>query len=52
MAQKAIESLIEQLIDEGFIQRDEQDEYRRLSLTLLGVKARRDPAYLPEWAEG
>ncbi len=45
----AIEDLIERLIDEGYIERDEQDDYRRLSLTILGKKARRDAAYLPEW---
>jgi ATP-dependent DNA helicase RecQ len=50
LAQTAVEDLIERLVDEGYFQRDEQDEYRRLSLTLLGKKARRDPAYLPEWA--
>ncbi len=48
LPQTAIEELIERLVSEGYIQRDEQDEYRRLSLTLLGTKARRDPAYLPE----
>jgi ATP-dependent DNA helicase RecQ len=46
----AVEDLVERLIDEGYIERDEQDEYRRLALTILGKKARRDPAYLPEWA--
>jgi ATP-dependent DNA helicase RecQ len=45
----AIEDLIERLIDAGFLERDERDEYRRVSLTLLGKKARRDAAYLPEW---
>ncbi|NTU85215.1 MAG: hypothetical protein HGA45_38645, partial [Chloroflexales bacterium] len=45
----AIEDLVERLIDEGYIERDERDEYRRLSLSLLGKKARRDPAFLPEW---
>jgi ATP-dependent DNA helicase RecQ len=46
----AIEHMIEQLIAEGYIIRDERDEYRRLSLSLSGKKARRDKAYLPEWA--
>ncbi|HMQ29362.1 MAG TPA: RecQ family ATP-dependent DNA helicase [Chloroflexaceae bacterium] len=46
----AIEDLVERLIDEGFIERDERDDYRRLSLTIVGKKARRDPAYLPDWA--
>ncbi len=50
LAQTAVEDLIERLVSEGYIQRDEQDEYRRLSLSLLGKKARRDPAYLPDWA--
>jgi ATP-dependent DNA helicase RecQ len=50
LAQTAVEDLVERLVDDGYIQRDEQDEYRRLSLTLLGKKARRDPVYLPEWA--
>lgn len=50
LTMSAIENLVERLVDEGYIQRDEADEYRRLSLTLLGKKARRDPAYLPEWA--
>jgi ATP-dependent DNA helicase RecQ len=45
----AIEDLVERLIDEGYIERDEQDDYRRLALTILGKKARRDAAYLPEW---
>ncbi len=45
----AIEDLIERLIDEGYIDRDARDEYRRLSLTILGKKARRDAAYLPAW---
>ncbi|MBX0327118.1 RecQ family ATP-dependent DNA helicase [Oscillochloris sp. ZM17-4] len=49
LAQSAIDDLVERLVADGYIQRDEQDEYRRLSLTLLGKKARRDPAYLPEW---
>lgn len=49
LAQSAVEDLIERLVDDGYFQRDDQDEYRRLSLTLLGKKARRDPAYLPEW---
>jgi ATP-dependent DNA helicase RecQ len=44
----AVSDLIEHLIDEGFILRDEQDEYRRLSLSSLGRKARRDPSRLPE----
>jgi len=46
----AIEDLVERLVEEGYIQRVEGDEYRRLALTLLGKKARRDPAYMPEWA--
>jgi ATP-dependent DNA helicase RecQ len=46
----AIENLIEQLVEEGYIARDERDEYRRLSLSLSGKKARRDKTYLPEWA--
>jgi ATP-dependent DNA helicase RecQ len=50
LAQSAIEDLIERLVADGYIQRDLQDEYRRLSLSLIGKKARRDPAYLPEWA--
>ena len=45
----AIEDLVERLLDDGFLERDERDEYRRISLTILGKKARRDVAYLPEW---
>ncbi|NTV64101.1 MAG: RecQ family ATP-dependent DNA helicase, partial [Oscillochloris sp.] len=45
LAQTAIEDLIERLVEAGYFQRDQQDEYRRLSLTLRGKKARRDPAY-------
>ncbi|NTW04006.1 MAG: hypothetical protein HGA19_22485, partial [Oscillochloris sp.] len=50
LAQSAVEDLIERLVADGYIQRDEQDEYRRLSLSLLGKKARRDSIYLPDWA--
>ncbi|MEI7771393.1 MAG: RecQ family ATP-dependent DNA helicase [Chloroflexales bacterium] len=50
LAQSAIDDLVERLVADGYIQRDEQDEYRRISLSLLGKKARRDPAYLPDWA--
>ncbi|NTW98300.1 MAG: hypothetical protein HGB28_07120, partial [Oscillochloris sp.] len=50
LAQSAVEDLIERLVADGYFQRDDQDEYRRLSLTLLGKKARRDPVYLPDWA--
>ncbi|MEI7644508.1 MAG: RecQ family ATP-dependent DNA helicase [Chloroflexales bacterium] len=50
LAQTAIEDLIERLVADGYIQRDDQDEYRRISLSLLGKEARRDPAYLPDWA--
>jgi ATP-dependent DNA helicase RecQ len=45
----AVEDLIERLVAEGYVERDDRDEYRRLSLTLLGRKARRDDAYLPDW---
>jgi len=44
LAQSAIEDLIERLVADGYIQRDEQDEYRRISVSPLGEKARRDPA--------
>ncbi|PDV99893.1 RecQ family ATP-dependent DNA helicase [Candidatus Chloroploca asiatica] len=37
----AIEDLIEQLIGDGHLARDERDEYRRLSLTEVGQQARR-----------
>lgn len=50
LALSAIEDLIERLVEESYIQRDEQDEYRRISLSMLGKRARRDAAYLPEWA--
>jgi ATP-dependent DNA helicase RecQ len=50
LAQSAIEDLIERLIAEGYIERDVNDEYRRLALTILGIKARREPALLPVWA--
>jgi ATP-dependent DNA helicase RecQ len=50
LAQSAIEDLIERLIAEGYIERDVNDEYRRLALTILGIKARREPALLPAWA--
>lgn len=49
LPQSAIEDLIERLVGEGYIERDLNDDYRRLSLTILGIKARRDPALLPEW---
>jgi ATP-dependent DNA helicase RecQ len=49
LAQSAVEDLIERLITEGYIERDLNDEYRRLSLTILGIKARREPALLPAW---
>ena len=44
-----IEELIERLIEAAYLARDERDEYRRLSLSITGKKARRDPSYLPEW---
>lgn len=46
MSIKAVEDLIEELIADGFITRDERDEFRRLSLTPLGRRARRDPSQL------
>ncbi|NJM09310.1 hypothetical protein HC891_28515, partial [Candidatus Gracilibacteria bacterium] len=39
LSQSAIEDTIEELIGEGYIHRDELDEYRRLSLTLKGKKS-------------
>jgi ATP-dependent DNA helicase RecQ len=51
LAQSAVEDLIEQLISDGYIERDLSDDYRRLSLSLRGVKARRDPSQLPPWSE-
>ncbi|MEI8166111.1 MAG: RecQ family ATP-dependent DNA helicase [Chloroflexales bacterium] len=46
----AIEHLVERLIDEGYVERDERDKYRLLRLSLTGKQARDDPALLPEWA--
>lgn len=44
-----IEDLIEQLVEAGYITRDERHEHRGLSLSPLGRRARQDAASLPEW---
>lgn len=50
LSQSAIEDLIEHLVADGYIQRDEHDEYRRIWLSPLGEDARRNPVNLPPWA--
>lgn len=50
MAIKPVEAIIEQLIEDAYIRRDETTEYRLLTLTPTGRDALRDASLLPEWA--
>ncbi len=42
--------MIEQLIAEGYLDRNAADEYRRVMLAHKGQDTLADPALLPEWA--
>lgn len=47
---RVAEEMIEQLIAEGYLDRDAADEYRRVTLAQKGQRALADPTLLPEWA--
>jgi len=47
---RATEEMIEQLIADGYLDRAETDEYRRVTLAHKGQRALADPALLPQWA--
>ncbi len=47
---KPTEEMIEQLITEGYLDRDDTSEYRLVTLARMGQRALADPDLLPDWA--